>query len=78
MDKWRAPLEVYDDVMKTDWTTITLADACKLAGFELYEAVGQLMCMRIDCKDCPINPMMYQDDCEFALGKHLLGGEKID
>ena len=78
MKKWRTPHEVCEDVLVSDWNNITLAGACKLADFELYKAVGQLVCMRIDCKDCPINPMMYRDDCEFALGKHLLGGEKID
>ena len=69
---------VADEAKATDWRKITLADACKLADFELYTAVGQLVCMRIDCKDCPINPMMYREDCEIALGKYLLGGEKID
>ena len=67
---------VADESKATDWRKITLADACKLTDFELYKAVGQLVCMRIDCEDCPINSMMYRNDCENALGKHLLGGEK--
>ena len=74
----RTSKEVVAEAEARDWHEITLADACKLADFELYKAVGQLVCMRIDCKDCPINSMMYRDDCEIALGKHLLGGEKID
>ena len=41
MDKWRAPLEVYDDVMKTDWTTITLADACKVTDVDIVEVIGE-------------------------------------
>ena len=44
MDKWRAPLEVYDDVMETDWTTITLAEACRVTDADIYEVIGMLVC----------------------------------
>ena len=70
---------VVDEAKATDWHKISLADACKLADFELYKAVGQLVCMRIDCKDCPMNDTIYlhREDCEDALGKCLLGGEGV-
>ena len=47
---------------------------------QLFEVAKKLqsLCEDFNCDDCPINSMMYRDDCEIALGKHLLGGEKID
>ena len=76
MDKWRAPLEVYDDVMKTDWTTITLADACKVTDADIAEVIGNMVCPRLgSCWLCPVGLMggrVSKVECREALGKKLL------
>lgn len=75
MDKWRAPLEVYDDVMKTDWTTITLAEACRVTDADIYEVIGKMVCPRLlSCGYCPVGLHRTVDsrECKELLGKTLL------
>ena len=80
MDKWRAPLEVYKDVMATDWNKVTLAEACRVTDAEIAEVIGKMVCPRLlSCGYCPVglhrtvNPI----ECRIALGKKLLEkGEK--
>ena len=82
MDKWRAPLEVYDDVMETDWTTITLAEACRVTDADIAEVIGMLVCQRIrSCWDCPVGLMsgrweVGKSVCREALGRKLLEKEE--